>query len=139
MTVARKWNWLLWTGFCLALISFISYFTVFARFPITRDIPWVNYLLFVIAVALLVAGMRRASRKVIASIVAALGAAVFVFFALIVVVGSKILPASHGAPRVGQKAPDFALLDSNGHLVSLSSILASSPRGAVLIFYRGYW
>lgn len=135
----RKANWPLWAGFLLALIAFVSYFTIFVRFTVTRDIPWVNYLLFVIAIALLVSGVRRASRKVMASIVAVLGAAVFVVFTLIVVVGTKNLPVSRGAPHVGQQAPDFALLDSNRRLVSLSNILASSPRGAVLIFYRGYW
>ena len=135
----KRANWPLWTGFFLALIAFISYFTFFVRFPITRDVPWANYLLFVIAIALLVSGVRRAPRKVIASIVAVLGTAVFVFFTIIVVVGTKKVPASHGAPQVGQKAPDFALLDSNRQLVTLSNILASSPRGAVLIFYRGYW
>jgi hypothetical protein len=135
----RKFNWPLWTGFCLALISFVSYFTLFAIFPITRDIPWANFILFVVAVVLLVAGVRRASRKVVPSIVAALGAAVFAVFVFIVVAGTNNLPASQGAPRVGQKVPDFTLLDSDRHLVSLSSILASSPKGAVLIFYRGYW
>ncbi|HJY86911.1 MAG TPA: hypothetical protein VKE24_08755 [Candidatus Acidoferrales bacterium] len=61
------------------------------------------------------------------------------------------LPPSKAAPRVGQKAPDFTLPDSNGKPVKLSELLASSEwhQGAVaapsrapwvlLIFYRGYW
>jgi peroxiredoxin len=54
-----------------------------------------------------------------------------------------------GAPRVGQKAPDFTLPDTAGKRVSLSELLASPAAGAgeangktrwvVLIFYRGYW
>ncbi len=55
------------------------------------------------------------------------------------------LPASAGAPKVGEKAPDFTLEDSQGKPVQLSSLLKSKPEGAgssswvVLIFYRGYW
>ena len=48
------------------------------------------------------------------------------------------VPASAGAPRVGQKAPDFILLDQNGKPVGLGDLLSGS-RGVVLIFYRGFW
>jgi len=48
------------------------------------------------------------------------------------------VPASVGAPRVGQKTPDFTLLDQNGKPVGLGDLLSNS-NGAVLIFYRGFW
>jgi peroxiredoxin len=48
------------------------------------------------------------------------------------------VPASAGAPRVGQKAPDFLLLDQNAKPVGLGDLLSNS-KGAVLIFYRGFW
>ena len=48
------------------------------------------------------------------------------------------VPASVGAPRVGQKTPDFTLLDQNGKPVGLGDLLSKS-NGAVLIFYRGFW
>ena len=47
------------------------------------------------------------------------------------------VPASAGAPRIGQKAPDFILLDQNGKRVGLGDLLSGS-RGAALIFYRGF-
>jgi hypothetical protein len=55
----RKQNWSLWAGFLVALIAFVSYFLFFSQFPITRDFPWVNFLLFGLAAVLLAAGLRR--------------------------------------------------------------------------------
>lgn len=136
MTQSR-WNWPLWTGLILSVIAFLSYFLFFALFPITRDIPWANFLLFAVAIALLVAGIRRG--RIVAWIAGLLGIGIAVFFTWVVLVGAKDLPASHGAPRVGQKAPDFTLLDTNRKPVSLSQVLSTAPRGAVLVFYRGYW
>ena len=135
----RRFNWPLWTGFLLSIAAFLSYFLLFDRWPVTRDVPWVNFILFAIAVALLIAGVRRANRKVLASIVAVLGSAVCVFYLVTIFVLAKQLPASSGAPHVGQKAPDFTLLDSKRQPVTLSQALASSPRGVLLNFYRGYW
>ena len=54
-------------------------------------------------------------------------------------VAMSIVPASPNAPRAGQKAPDFALLDSMRREASLSELLASSPRGVLLVSYRGHW
>jgi len=132
-------NWRLWTGFLLSIAAFISYFAFFYRFPITRDVPWVNFTLFVAATVLLIAGVRRSQRKIWSGIVALLGVAVFAFFVFAVTVASRNLPPSHGAPHVGQKAPDFTLLDSDGKSVTLSGLLANSPRGVLLVFYRGHW
>src|SRR5947207_10073023 len=51
-----------------------------------------------------------------------------------------VLPAAGARlswrPRVGQKAPDFFLLDQNGKPVGLGDLLSNS-NGAVLMFYRG--
>jgi cytochrome oxidase Cu insertion factor (SCO1/SenC/PrrC family) len=38
---------------------------------------------------------------------------------------------------VGEKAPDFTLMDQNGRKHTLSAALARGP--VVLVFYRGYW
>ncbi len=55
----RKWNWLICVGFVVVLAGLFSY-GFFARFPMTRDFPWVNLLLFGIGAAFLVVGLFRA-------------------------------------------------------------------------------
>lgn len=51
------------------------------------------------------------------------------------------LPASEGAPKVGEKAPDFTLPDTEGRAVRLYDLLRQEgqPRWTLLVFYRGYW
>lgn len=151
----QRINWPLWAGFLLSLIAFLSYFFVFVWFPVTRDFPWANLLLFAGAAALLLVGVRRAfapdrpkarRSKIVSAILATLSVAIFGFFVFSVFIMARQLPASHSAPRVGQKAPDFTLSDTNGKQVSLSGLLASrdekaqtTPKAVLLIFYRGYW
>jgi hypothetical protein len=149
----RKFNWFLWAGLLLSLIAFFSYFSFFVWFPVTRDLPWANLLLFAVAGALLLAGVRRAfapdrphpiRSKILAAVVAAVSLAVFGFFIVATFIIARNLPAAQGAPQVAQKASDFSLSDTSGKSVSLSELLASSvngkqPKGVLLIFYRGYW
>jgi|SRR5579863_1750324 len=149
-------NWPIWAGFLLSLAGLVSYPLFFAQFPVTRDVPWVNFLIFAAAAVLLIAGLRRAfSRqslyrgKIVGPILTAASVAPLGFFLFLVFVHSRQLPASLGAPHVGDKAPDFTLPDINGNPVSLSGLLAdaqaasssneSVPRGVLLVFYRGYW
>ena len=68
--MSPRFNWQLWSGFALSVAAFASYFLFFIRFPITRDMPWVTLILFVIAIVLLVIGLRKAAgRRVLAWIV----------------------------------------------------------------------
>jgi hypothetical protein len=151
----RKLNWLLWSGFLTAAIAFVSYFLFFYQFPITRDFPWVNYLLFALGAGFLAIGLQRAFAhpsayrgKVAGPILAVLSAAVLGAFCYVVFIESKALPSASDAVRVGQKAPDFLLSDTGGKPVSLAALLSSpiggksgsahAPRGVLLIFYRGY-
>ena len=53
------WNWPAWAGFLLSILAFVSYFMVFARFPITRNVPWVNFLLFGVAALFFLTGLKR--------------------------------------------------------------------------------
>jgi hypothetical protein len=147
----RSFNWTVWAGFLLSLAAFFSYFFVFVRFPVTRDFPWANLLLFAVAAALLLVGVRRSFaperrlRSKVAGVVAAtLSVAVFGFFVFSTFIMSRRLPAASGAPQVGQKAPEFSLADTDGKPVSLSELLSTpvngkAPKGVLLVFYRGYW
>src|SRR5690349_2965213 len=139
----RKWNWPLWVGFVVAVGGLFSY-EWFAQFPITRDFPWANLLLFGIGAALLLVGLFRAfgrpqlyRGKIFGSVFIAIASLLFAFFSYEIFYVLKQVPLSAQAPRVGQKAPEFSLLNQDGKTVALTDLL--SPNGAVLIFYRGYW
>jgi energy-coupling factor transporter transmembrane protein EcfT len=134
----RRINWPLWLGFLLAVLAFFSYYGFLAQFPITRDVPWVSFLLLLVAVVLLVTGWRRAQRKVLASIVALLGLLVTGMFTFMVTAGSKGLPVSSRAPAIGRQAPAFTLPDTQNRPVALNDLLQGS-NGVLLVFYRGYW
>ncbi|MGI8898341.1 MAG: hypothetical protein ACR2IB_08100 [Pyrinomonadaceae bacterium] len=148
---ARRFNWPIWAGFLLSLIAFLSYFFVFVWFPVTRDFPWANLLLFALAASLLLVGLRGAfspdrprRSKIAGAILATLSFAIFGFFIFSTFILARRLPASHSAPQISQKAPDFTLSDTNRKPVSLSELLASpvngkAPKGVLLVFYRGYW
>src|SRR4051794_4876975 len=136
----RRVNWPLWTGLALSVIAVAGYILVFDRYPITRDVPWVSYLLLVAALGMIVAGVRRApGRKIGALVVAAAGVGLAVLFTAGVTVGTR-LPALGNPPAVGATAPGFTLLDANRKPVALSQLLAApGAKGVLLIFYRGYW
>jgi hypothetical protein len=150
MTIQR-FNWQIWAGFLLSVIAALSYPLVFVRFPVTRDFPWANLLLFGFAAALLLVGVRRAFKpdrrrisKIVSAILATLSVAILAFFIFAAFIVSRWLPPSRGAPQIAQKAPDFSLNDTSGRLVSLSELLSTpvrgaAPKGVLLIFYRGYW
>ena len=144
INMKRKWNWPLWVGFVVVVGGLFSY-AFFAQFPITRDFPWANLLLFGIGAALLMLGLFRAfgrpqvyRGKIFGSIFAAIAVFLIAFFSYEIFYFLRQVPASSGAPRVGQKAPDFILLDQSGKPVGLGDLLSGS-NAVVLIVYRGFW
>ena len=140
----RRWNWPIWVGFVVIVVGLFSY-GFFVQFPATRDFPWANLLLCGIGAALLIVGLFRAfgrpqvyRGKIFGSIFTAIAVLVVAFFSYAIFYVVRQVPASSGAPRVGQKAPDFILLDQNGKPVGLGDLLSGS-RAVALIFYRGFW
>jgi hypothetical protein len=84
--------------------------------------------------------------KIVGPILAVLSVVVFGFFSYLIFYELRQLPASTGAPHVGQKAPEFTLPDQGNNEVSLGDLLAASASSAstakanavLLIFYRGF-
>lgn len=151
MAEKRNLNWLLWAGFFLILFAFVSYIFIFVEYPVTRDVPWVNLLLFSVAGVLLFVGLGRAYRqpevyrgKIAGPVITLVSALVFALFVFQIFFLARQMPASAGAPKVGSIAPSFILLDTNDRQVSLNELLSapiqgSKPKGVLLVFYRGYW
>lgn len=142
----RRWNWSLWLGFLFVLVALFSY-QFFVLFPITRDFPWANLLLFAIGGVLLSVGLVRAygrpgeyRGKVLGPILTGLSLVGFAFFAYGLFYIVRQMPPSAAAPGIGEKAPEFSLSDQNGKTVALNELLKSpGARAVLLIFYRGYW
>jgi hypothetical protein len=161
----RSWNGLVWLGFVLAIAGAISYPLYFARFPTLRDVPWANLAIIAVALILIGLGISRAFRrpdayrgKIFGSVLGVLAVGLTVIFCYGVFFGTRE-KASHGAPQVGQAAPDFTLPDSHNTPVNLMGTLHTGflpeggpfaiigvppisippPAAVVLIFYRGYW
>jgi hypothetical protein len=155
----RSWNPMVWVGAALVFAGVVSYPLYFARFPALRDFPWVNLAMMALGLVLLGLGIARAFArpdayrgKIFGSVLGVLALAFLGLVGYEFVATARQLPASHGAPRVGQFAPDFTLPDSRNEPVNLSGLESSpfAPNGGIgsagepaaatlLIFYRGYW
>src|SRR6266566_7373709 len=131
-------------GLVVTVGGLLSY-GFFAQFPITRDFPWANLLLLGVGAALLILGLFRAfgrpqlyRGKIFGSILTAIVLFLFGFFSYEIFYVLRQVPLSTHAPRVGERAPDFILLDQNAKPVGLGDLLSGS-KAVVLIFYRGFW
>jgi hypothetical protein len=116
-------------------VGLVSYFAFFARFPATRDVPWINLPLVLAGVGLSAHALwRRRSFLSVAGLV--LSAACAGLLAGYVFVLSEQLPDIREVVAVGSSAPEFALPDEQGQTVRLSDV---AGRPLVLVFYRGFW
>lgn len=141
----------LWWGIVITVIGALSNGLYFLYLPGQAAFPWINLVVPIAGLLIVIAGVWRAFADPERYGGKWLGV-VFAVICLVLAGGSTFgflhardLPKSAGAPRVGQKAPDFALVKSNGETVSLAQLLSGSgqrsepPKAVLLIFYRGYW
>ncbi len=139
----RRRNHGLWLGPLVTIGGAISYFTVFVRWPALRDFPWVNLPWVLAGVALSGAAARRGFARparfrgrIAGSLSLLVSLAVGALFCLYVFVFSAMLPAPTPVTLALAEAPDVALPDQHGRLVSLRALRGQR---VVLTFYRGYW
>src|SRR6476659_7904468 len=97
----KRINWWIWTGFLLSLIAAFSYPFVFVRWPVTREFPWANLVLFAIAFVFLFLGLRRAFKpdkrivsKIFSSLAAAFGVLLLAGLIFMIYVMGSWLPKS---------------------------------------------
>jgi hypothetical protein len=148
----RRPNRALWAGTALLLLTVLSSVpSLYALKGFDRILPWAGLVLPALTLVSFAVGLSRAftmrqvyGGRIMGSILGAIS--------LVLMAGSvwlfvhvRDLPASSGAPKIGQKAPAFTLTDASGNQVSLAQLLAPSagssvaPRAVLLVFYRGYW
>lgn len=140
----RRVNWPIVVGFLLVLAGLLTY-PFFVQFPITRDFPWANLFILLTGAFVLGVGLTRAFRqrqlyrgRIVGSALAVLSLFVIGFFSYAAFYVVRQVPASQGAPQLGQKAPEFTLPDQDGKPLALAD-LTSANRALLLIFYRGHW
>ena len=122
----------------------------------TRAVFWPALLLFAVAGVLLFSGLKRRSRepelyrgKITGYVLSSLSVLILGLFGFGVYQVSRVFPDAKNAPQIGQRAPEFSLLDSNGRNFTLAQLLstpitnsasfARSSKGVLVVFYRGYW
>jgi hypothetical protein len=164
----RRSNRAIWIGVIFVLLGVLSNFLYFIHLPGQAVFPWLGLSLPAVGLALLLLGVRRAfapaqmSRnvagsmlfgqpqvyrgKIVGPILTVIGALVFGLSAW-GFLHARAIPASKHAPQIGEKAPDFTLVNTSGQSVSLAELLSTpidtasgkAPKGVLLIFYRGWW
>ena len=150
-TSMRRRRGSLWLGLAVCLVGALSNLFYFLNPPGQAALPWISLLVPIAGFAIVVFGLWR-TYALPENYGGRILGPVFAIVCLILAGGSmsgffhaRDLPVSARAPRVGQKAPDFTLADSEGRMVSLSQLLAGPgeksgpPKSVLLIFYRGYW
>ena len=141
----------LWLRLLITVLGALSNGLYFLALPGQEVFPWINVSVPAAGLVVLLIGVRRAfvypqtyGGKLLAPALTTLSAVVFAVSAW-GLHHARDLPAASGAPRVGEKAPDFTLASANGRATSLSHLLlepisnSAPPKAPLLVFYRGYW
>ena len=150
---AKLWNWQLWAGFGLSIAALAAYVLWVNE---TRAVFWPALLLFAVAAVLLFSGLKRRSRepelyrgKIAGYVLTSFSVVILGLFGFLVYEVSRVFPAAKNSPQIGQRAPQFSLVDSNGENFTLAQLLsapitnsgsaARATKGVLVVFYRGYW
>ena len=150
---AKLWNWRPWAGFGLSMGALAGYVLWVNE---TRAVFWPALLLFVVAAVLLFSGWKRRSRepelyrgKIAGYVLTSLSALILGLFGFLVYEVSKVFPEAKNSPQIGQRAPEFSLVDATGENFTLAQLLstpitnsgsaARATKGVLVVFYRGYW
>ena len=150
---AKLWNWRPWAGFGLSLGALAGYVLWVNE---TRAVFWPALLLFAVAALLLVSGLKRRPRepelyrgKIAGYVLTSLSVLILGLFGFLAYEVSKVFPEAKNSPQIGQRAPEFSLVDSNGENFTLAQLLstpitnsgsaARATKGVLVVFYRGYW
>lgn len=149
---AKLWNWRLWAGFGISIGALAGYVFWVNE---TRAVFWPALLLFGVAAALLFSGLKRRSRdpelyrgKIAGYVLTTLSVLILGLFGFVAYQVSRVFPDAKNAPQIGQRAPEFSLVDANDENFSLPQLLSTRitnsgtarvTKGVLLVFYRGYW
>jgi hypothetical protein len=151
--VAKLWNWRLWAGFGLTIGALAGYVFLVNE---TRAVFWPALLLFALAAVFLFSGLKRRSRepelyrgKIAGYVLTTLSVLILGLFGFVVYQVSRVFPDAKNSPQIGQRAPEFSLVDTNGNDFTLAQLLstpitnsgsaARTTKGVLVVFYRGYW
>jgi hypothetical protein len=142
VTPARR-NHAIWIGPTLTFVGAVSYFTLFTRFAVTRDFPWVNLPLVLLGLAISCLGAWRGFApatayrgKRLGSVGLAVSLLLAGLFCFYVFGFSYRLPGPTAASLDLREAGDFRLHDQHGRAFRLGELRG---RKVVLVFYRGFW
>jgi hypothetical protein len=121
----------------LIALGAIAAYALLLRVAVVRNHPEGYVAAFVLATALAALAVARARRRRWPAWLAlGLASLLLVTGAWFNFVATRV-PDTPTVLRVGDRAPDFTLLDAAARPVSLADYRGKKP--VVLIFYRGYW
>jgi len=134
--------WLAIAGTALSFGGAVTYFTVFARFPGLRDVPWLNLPIVVGGLAVAAWGAWRTLRegrmpsRIVAGLSLAAAALVAAAFVAYVSWLSYDVPPPSDTATTLAIAPEVALTAPDGSAVRIGDFRG---RKLVVVFYRGFW
>lgn len=131
-----------WIGFLITFAGFVSYFLVFARYPLFRDFPWINLPMTLLGLGLCLLGLvkRWGASRWFGKSAHLLGTTASVIITALFL--GYVFGISYQMPEPGEKtltlekAPPIVLEDAEGDTVRLEDFAGQT---VVLTFYRGHW